>query len=63
MAFQLQRGTQRLRWVKRTAAALGISMKTLYNRLRNYNRQRSATDALESGAGDLPDTETQAADT
>ncbi|HZF79150.1 MAG TPA: sigma-54 dependent transcriptional regulator [Rubrivivax sp.] len=48
---------------ERTAATLGISMKTLYNRLRDYARERSSTQALESSGGDeLPDTEPQALD-
>jgi len=48
---------------ERTAATLGISMKTLYNRLRDYARERSATQSLESSGGDeLPDTEPQALD-
>ncbi|HLL19561.1 MAG TPA: sigma-54 dependent transcriptional regulator, partial [Rubrivivax sp.] len=47
---------------ERTAATLGISMKTLYNRLRDYTRQRSATEVLETSGGDAPDTESQALD-
>ena len=48
---------------ERTAAALDISMKTLYNRLREYNRQRSVAEgAVEGSAADAPDTESPTLD-